>query len=116
MGRYGRRDKVRRFVGQGGGDDRGNDNKVRGNILIIPPFVCSLSCYLRRRHDRNWNRNQNWNGCSRSNTKRRTISTATGNHPRRKTISISKSRGRGFFLLQEGGRWMTWEGTADATR
>ena len=26
-----------RLVGQGGGDEGGNDNKVRGNILSIPP-------------------------------------------------------------------------------
>ena len=38
MGRYGRLDKVRRFVGQGGGNEGGNDNRVRGNILSIPPF------------------------------------------------------------------------------
>ena len=45
MGRYGRRDKVGRFIGQGGGDDGINDNKVRGNILSIRPlraFVASL--------------------------------------------------------------------------
>ena len=88
MGRCGQRNKVGRFVGQGGGDDGGNDNKVRGNILSIPPFVRSLGRYLRRRHDRNWNHNQNWNWWSRSNTKRMTISTATGNHPRRRVQEV----------------------------
>ena len=45
MGRYGRRAKVGMFGGQGGGDDGGNNNKVRGNILSIPPlcaFIASL--------------------------------------------------------------------------
>ena len=45
MGRYGQRDKVGRFVGQGGGGDGGNDNKVRVNILSIPhlrAFIASL--------------------------------------------------------------------------
>ena len=45
MRRYGRRDKVGRFVGQLGGDDGGNNNKVRVNLLIIPPlraFIASL--------------------------------------------------------------------------
>ena len=40
MGRYGRRDKVGRFVGQGGGDGGGNDKKVRENILSTPPPLC----------------------------------------------------------------------------
>ena len=38
MGRCGQRNKVGRFVGQGGGDDGRNDNKVRGNIFSIPPI------------------------------------------------------------------------------
>ena len=45
MGRYGQRDKVESLVGQTGGDEGGNDNKFKGNILSIPPlraFVASL--------------------------------------------------------------------------
>ena len=42
MGRCGQRNKVGRFVGQGGGGDGGNNNKVRGNIFSIPP-LCALS-------------------------------------------------------------------------
>ena len=45
MGRYGQCDKVGRLVGRGGGDDGGNYNKVRGNILSIFPlraFIASL--------------------------------------------------------------------------
>ena len=45
MGRYGQRDKVERLLGQGGGNEGGNYNKVRGNILSIPPlraFITSL--------------------------------------------------------------------------
>ena len=38
MRRYGRRNKVGRLVGKGGGDEGGNENKVRGNILSIPPL------------------------------------------------------------------------------
>ena len=37
--------EIGRLGGQGGGDDGGNDNKVRGNILSIPPlcaFIASL--------------------------------------------------------------------------
>ena len=40
MRRYGRHNKVGRLVCQGGGDDGGNDKKVRGNILRIPPPSC----------------------------------------------------------------------------
>ena len=38
---------------------------------------------------------------SRSNTKRRTISTATGNHPRKKTRIISGRWGRGLFYYKK---------------
>ena len=38
---------------------------------------------------------------SRSNTKRRTISTATGKHPRKKTRIISRRRGRGLFYYKK---------------
>ena len=41
MGRCGQRNKVGSFVGQGGGDEGGNNNKVRGNILSIPP-ICAI--------------------------------------------------------------------------
>ena len=73
----------------------------RQYIEYTHPFVRSLRSYLRRWQYRNWNRNYNWNWRSRSNTKRRTISTTTGNHPRRSTRS-SRMR-RGGILLQKGG-------------
>ena len=75
--------------------------KLEEIYWVYPPFVRSLGRYLRRRHDRNWNHNQNWNWWSRSNTKRSTLSTATGNNLRRSTRS-SRMR-RGGILLQEGG-------------
>ena len=45
MGRYGRCDNVERLLGQGGRDEGGNDNKVRGNVFSITPlcaFITSL--------------------------------------------------------------------------
>ena len=74
---------------------------IEGIYLVYPPFVRSLGCYLRRRHDRNWNHNQNWNLWSRSNTKRSTLSTATGNHPRRSTRSSRMRRGVSYYKKEE---------------
>ena len=78
------------MVGQGFGDDGGNDNKVRGNILSITPLRAFIASGLEL------NRDQNWNRWGRNNTKRRKISTPTGNHPRMSTRSISR-RSRGYF-------------------
>ena len=74
--------------------------------LVYPPFVHSLHRYLRRQQDRNgnWNRNQDWNQWSKKNTKRKTIYTATDNHPSNRKRSSRRCRGRGGSLLQEGGR------------
>ena len=73
-----------------------------------PPFVRSLRRYLIRKYNRNWNWNcnRNWIQWSSRNTNRRTRSTATGNHPRRRKISYSRRRGRGSNLLREEGRWI----------
>ena len=105
MVRYIRRDKVGMFGGRGGGDDGGNDNKVRGSILRIPyplrVFIASLFVIMKGLE---FNLNQNWNRSSRRNTKRRTRSTGTGNHPRRRTRISSMRRGKRGSLLQEGGR------------
>ena len=69
--------------------------------LGYPPFVRSLRRYLIRKHNRNWNRNHNLNQWSRRNTNRRTRSTATGNHTRRRKISNIRGRGRGGVICYE---------------
>ena len=90
-----------RLGGQGGGDDGKNNNKVRGKILRIPPFVRSLPHYLIRKHNRNWNRNQNWNQWSRRNTNRSTRYTASGNHPRRSKRSSIRRRVGGLIYYEK---------------
>ena len=42
MGRYGRRNKVGKLGGRGGGDDGWNNNKARGNILSIPSLCAFI--------------------------------------------------------------------------
>ena len=78
--------------------------KLEEIYWVYLPFVRSLRRYLRQRQGWKWNRNHNWNWWSRRNTKGGTISTATGNHPRRS--KRSSTRRRGGILLQEGGIWI----------
>ena len=66
----------------------------------------SLHRYLRQQQDRNCNCNHNWNWWSRMNTNRKTVSTNTGNHPKRRKRNSIRKRGMEGSLLQELGRWM----------